>query len=172
MQEVLSHVRSAAEDSRRGENSPDAASPSPAAVIIIGGGVGGLSAAIYLRLAGYEVTVYEANDRVGGRANLIERDGFRFDTGPSLLNYPWVFERLFEAAGRRLGDYVKLLAVDPSVSFQWADGQRFTLSSDVRRLLAECERVEPGSRPAMLAFLRDAGTKYQMTFEKLVSRNA
>src|SRR5262245_14345856 len=141
-------------------------------VVIVGGGMGGLSASIYLRLAGYEVTIYEANELVGGRANRIEREGFRFDTGPSLLNYPWVFERLFEAAGRRLSDYVKLLAVDPSVSFQWADGARLTLSSDVRRLLAECERVEPGSRPAMLAFLRDAGAKYQTAFEKLVNRNA
>lgn len=141
-------------------------------VLIIGGGMGGLSAAIYLRLAGYDVTMYEANERVGGRANRIERDGFRFDTGPSLLNYPWVFERLFEAAGRRLGDYVKLIAVDPSVSFQWDDGESLTLSSDVRRLLAECERVEPGSRPAMLAFLRDAGAKYHTAFEKLVSSNA
>ncbi|HEY6403336.1 MAG TPA: phytoene desaturase family protein [Blastocatellia bacterium] len=138
----------------------------------MGGGMGGLSAAIYLRLAGYEVTIYEANERVGGRANRIERDGFRFDTGPSLLNYPWVFERLFEAAGRRLSDYVNLLPVDPSVSFQWADGVRLTLSSDARRLLAECERVEPGSRPAMLAFLRDAGAKYRTAFEKLVSHNA
>src|SRR5262249_20694412 len=142
------------------------------AVVIVGGGMGGLSAAIYLRLAGYEVTIYEANERVGGRANQIERDGFRFDTGPSLLNYPLVFDRRFEAAGRRLGDYVRLLAVDPSVSFQWADGARLSLSSDVRRLLAECERVEPGSRPAMLAFLRDAGAKYQTAFEKLVSSNA
>ena len=82
-----------AEGGRRVENLSDAAARSPAAVII-GGGMGGLSAAIYLRLAGYEVTIYEANERVGGRANLIERDGFRFDTGPSLLNYPWVFERL------------------------------------------------------------------------------
>jgi phytoene desaturase len=152
---------------------PVASSPRlPISVIVIGGGMGGLSAAIYLSLAGYEVTIYEANERVGGRANRIERDGFRFDTGPSLLNYPWVFERLFEAAGRRLSDYVKLLAVDPSVSFQWAGGVRLTLSSDVRRLLAECERVEPGSRPAMLAFLRDAGAKYRTAFEKLVSRNA
>ncbi|HEV2666777.1 MAG TPA: phytoene desaturase family protein, partial [Blastocatellia bacterium] len=169
MQEVPSQKRAMAGRGRRVENSPDAGAPSPAAVIIIGGGMGGLSAAIYLRLAGYEVTIYEANERVGGRANLIERDGFRFDTGPSLLNYPWVFERLFETAGRRLGDYVKVLAVDPSVSFQWADGERLTLSSDVRRLLAECERVEPGSRPAMLAFLRDAGAKYRTAFEKLVS---
>ena len=139
--------------------------------MIVGGGLGGLSAAIHLRLAGFDVSIYEANERVGGRANLIERDGFRFDTGPSLLNYPWVFEGLFAAAGRNFHDYVKLLSVDPSVSFQWEDGTRFTLSSDLRKFLEECERLEPGSRPAALAFMRDAEAKYRIAFEKMVSRN-
>lgn len=139
--------------------------------MIVGGGLGGLSAAIHLRLAGFDVSVYEANERVGGRANLIERDGFRFDTGPSLLNYPWVFEKLFAAAGRNLHDYVKLLPVEPSVSFQWEDGTRFTLSSDLRKFLEECERLEPGSRPRALAFMRDAEAKYSIAFEKMVSRN-
>lgn len=140
-------------------------------VIVIGGGLGGLSAAIHLRLAGYNVTLYEANERVGGRANQIERDGFKFDTGPSLLNYPWVFAELFRAAGRELKDYVTLLPVDPSVSFQWTDGTRFTLSSDLQKLLAECERLEPGVRPQVLAFLRDAEIKYRVSFDKLVTRN-
>ncbi|HYP26581.1 MAG TPA: phytoene desaturase family protein [Blastocatellia bacterium] len=140
-------------------------------VSVIGGGLGGLSAAIHLRLAGHPVSIYEANGRVGGRANLILRDGFSFDTGPSLLNYPWVFEQLFEAAGRDLRDYVRLLPVDPSVSFQWPDGTRFQLSSNLGRLLEECERLEPGSRPRMLAFLRDAEVKYRLSFDKLVTNN-
>ncbi|HZH29595.1 MAG TPA: phytoene desaturase family protein [Pyrinomonadaceae bacterium] len=140
-------------------------------VLIVGGGLGGLSAAIHLRLAGFAVSVYEANERVGGRANTIERDGFSFDTGPSLLNYPWVFEQLFAAAGRNLHDYVALLPVDPSVSFRWSDGTRFTLSSDLRKFLEECERLEPGSRPRVLDFMRDAEAKYQIAFGKMVNRN-
>ena len=110
--------------------------PDPArTAIVIGAGLGGLSAAIHLRLAGWQVRLLEANERVGGRAHLIERDGFRFDAGPSLLNYPWVFEELFKAAGRSLRDYVRLLPVDPSVSFQWPDGVRLSLSSDLTRLI-------------------------------------
>jgi phytoene desaturase len=141
------------------------------AVIIIGAGLGGLSAAIHLRLAGWDVAMFEANDRVGGRANRIERDGFKFDTGPTLLNYPWVFEDLFRAAGRELKDYVTLLPVDPSVGFRWPDGTQFTLSSNLQRLMDECERVEPGSRPNVIAFLRDAAIKYRLSFEKLIPRN-
>ena len=140
-------------------------------VLIVGGGLGGLSAAIHLRLAGFEVTIYEAGEHAGGRANVIERDGFRFDTGPSLLNYPWVFEELFRVAGRRLGDYVTLLAVEPSVGFQWTDGTRFTLSSNLQRLLEEFEHIEPGSRPRALSFLADAAAKYRIAFDQLISRN-
>jgi phytoene desaturase len=140
-------------------------------VCIVGAGFGGLSAAIHLRLRGFDVTVYEANERVGGRANLISRDGFRFDTGPSLVNYPWVFEELFTAAGRNLKDYVELLPVDPTVQFRWRDQTAFHLSSDVKRLLAECERLEPGCGPAVMEFLRDAGAKYEVSFAKLVTRN-
>jgi phytoene desaturase len=140
-------------------------------VAIIGAGLGGLSAAIHLRLAGYPVTIFEVNTQTGGRANRIQQGGFTFDTGPSLLNYPWVFEELFSAAGRDFRDYVKLLPVNPSVEFRWADGQHFQLSSDMKALLAECERIEPGSGPGLTAFFADAAEKYRLSFDKLVTRN-
>lgn len=141
-------------------------------VIVIGGGLGGLAAAIHLRVAGRPVTLLEANERLGGRANQLRLDGYTFDTGPSLLNYPWVFRELFAAAGRSFEDYVPLLPVDPSVTFLWPDGRRLVLSSDYRRLAAECERVEPGSAPGLAAFFADAAAKYRIAFDKLVSRNA
>jgi phytoene desaturase len=140
-------------------------------VAIIGGGIGGLSAAIHLKLQGFDVKIYEANERVGGRANLIERDGFRFDVGPSLLNYPWIFEQLFASAGREMKDYITLLPVDPSIKFQWSDGVHLTLSGNLQMFLEECERIESGSRPDVFAFLQDAAEKYRIAFDKMVSRN-
>ncbi len=139
--------------------------------LVIGGGLGGLSAAIHLQLKDFKVTVLEKNKTVGGRAGRIEAGGFRFDTGPSLLNYPWVFQKLFEAAGKRMEDYVELLPVDPSITFHWPDQTTFTLSSQITRLVEECEKIEPGVSARLFAFLRDAECKYRFSFDKLVLTN-
>lgn len=140
-------------------------------VLIIGGGLGGLSAAIHLKTKGFNVTLLEKNKTVGGRANRIEMEGFRFDTGPSLLNYPWVFKQLFEAAGRNMTDYIKLLPVDPSITFHWPDHSTFTLSSQITKLVEECEKMEPGISPKLFAWLGDAECKYRFSFDKLVLTN-
>ena len=141
-------------------------------VAIVGAGFGGLSAGIHLRLAGHDVTIFEAQETVGGRANRLVRNGFSFDTGPSLLNYPWVFEDLFSAAGRKLEDYVTLLPIDPSITFLWKDDERFTLSSQFDILVREIERMEPGSGPALTRFLRNASEQFRVSFENLVTNNA
>jgi len=140
-------------------------------VVVVGGGIGGLSAALRLRAAGCPVTLIEAGPRLGGRANVIEHGGFRFDTGPSLLNYPWVFEELFAAAGRRMADYLTLLPVDPSIRFLWPDGAALSLSARLPRLRAEMERFDPEAGAGLMRFLADAEFKFGFAFRKLVRSN-
>ena len=141
-------------------------------VIVVGGGVGGLSVATHLALQGYRVSIFESNSRVGGRANHLEFDGFKFDTGPSLLNYPWVFDQLFEAAGTSLAQELDLIRVDPAIKFYWPDKQTFQLSSDLTRLSEECRRLDPRDGPGLFSFLKDARRKYNLSFDRLVTRNA
>ena len=87
----------------------------PQKVAIIGSGLGGLSAAVSLRAAGYEVEVFEKNERIGGKLNIKELNGYTFDLGPSIFTLPQFFENLFQRAGKKMADYVQLDAVTP----QW-----------------------------------------------------
>jgi phytoene desaturase len=140
-------------------------------VTVIGAGLGGLSAAIHLRLAGHPVRIFERNPTPGGRANRLELNGVSFDTGPTLLNYPWVFEDLFRRAGRNLADYVTLLPVEPTVTYCWPDGRRLTLSRDRERLRQELEGFQDGAGAALDRFFADAQEKFRIAFEKLIPRN-
>ena len=85
-------------------------------IIIIGGGIGGLSLGPLLSNDNFEVEIFESEPTLGGRAN-IKEDGFTFDTGPSLLNYPWVYEEYFSNFGKNFYEHVDLIKVDPAVNF-------------------------------------------------------
>ncbi len=141
-------------------------------IVIVGAGLGGLSAAINLRLAGHGVLVLEQNELAGGRANQLKLDGFTFDTGPSLLNYPWVFEGLFRQAGRNLYDYLELIEVEPGIRFYWPDGESLQLSSRFDLLRSELERFDPGVGPRLARWLDSAGRNYRLSFDRLVVSNA
>ncbi len=91
-------------------------------VVVIGAGLGGLAAAAHLVGRGHEVTVFERGRRPGGRAGLIESDGFRLDTGPTVLTLPSLVDSTFAAAGRERGDYVTIEPVDPMYRAVFADG--------------------------------------------------
>jgi diapolycopene oxygenase len=82
-------------------------------VTVIGAGLGGISAAISLKAAGYNVEVFEKNSQIGGKLNVMEKDGFTFDLGPSIFTLPQFFQDLFERAGKKMEDYVQLDAVTP-----------------------------------------------------------
>lgn len=77
-------------------------------VIVIGGGLGGLSAAIRMAQSGFHVTLYEQNHHIGGKVNRLEKQGFGFDLGPSILTMPYIFERLFKLSEKNMSDYVHI----------------------------------------------------------------
>jgi phytoene desaturase len=99
-------------------------------VVIVGGGVGGLAAAIRLRASGHGVTILERNDVVGGKLATFERDGFTFDLGPSLLTLPHVFDEVFRTAGTTLDEQLELVRLDPQFRYSWRDGARLVVHDD------------------------------------------
>ncbi|MGI4789143.1 MAG: phytoene desaturase family protein [Janthinobacterium lividum] len=91
-------------------------------VIVIGAGVGGLAAAIGLAARGARVTVLEKNANVGGKLNIWEQNGFRFDTGPHVLTMLWALEEVFASAGRRLEDVLDLVRLDTVCRYHFEGG--------------------------------------------------
>lgn len=105
-------------------------------VIVIGAGVGGLSAAITLAAAGRRVQVLEALDRPGGKAGVVAVDGAHFDTGPSVLTMPDVFQALLQLAGMKLADHAPLRSPSPAFQYTWADGATLDILPSLEATLA------------------------------------
>lgn len=117
-------------------------------VVVVGAGLGGLSAAISLRAEGFEVEVHEKNERIGGKLNYREIGGFGFDLGPSIFTLPQFFEELWQRAGRRMADYVTLEKVTPHWRNFFEDGLVLDLYEEMDRMKAELAKL-PGD-PATL----------------------
>jgi len=141
-------------------------------VIVIGAGIGGMATAMRLQATGkFQVTILEKNATVGGRANIREVDGFRFDTGPSLLLMTDVYKELFATCGENFSDWVKLIKMEPNYEVHFGDGSSMLMSSDLTTMIAEMERIEPGVTPGYYRFLEDAGKKYRIGRSQFVEKN-
>jgi phytoene desaturase len=130
-------------------------------VAIIGAGIGALAAAIRLAATGIAVAVFERGPRAGGKLNILAQNGFRFDTGPSLLTLPWVFEELFAAAGARLRDFLQLLPLEPICRYYYPDGTGFAASSDLARMTSALDHFSKGASEDFIAFLGHAARAWR-----------
>ncbi len=101
---------------------------------IVGGGLGGLAAACTLAARGHAVTVFEKNEWLGGKAAVLEQDGYRFDMGPTILTVPSVLRRIFAEAGRKLEDELPLVRLDPQWRCFFDDGNQLDLVASVARM--------------------------------------
>lgn len=122
-------------------------------VAVIGGGLGGLSAACTLAARGYSVTLLEHNAWLGGKAAVLEDQGFRFDMGPTILTVPSVLKRIFAEAGRDLADELPLIQLDPQWRCFFDDGSVLDLFAQAQRMSQELDSKVPGSAAGYNRFL-------------------
>lgn len=126
--------------------------------VVIGAGMGGLSAAIALAASGVSVTVLEQASEPGGKAGVVEIDGVRCDTGPSVLTLPEVFDELFAMAGTTLADQVELVHPDPAARYRWPDGTAVDLHVHLPGTLASVrEALGAGAEAELASYMEYAG---------------
>jgi phytoene desaturase len=134
-------------------------------VAVVGAGPGGLASAMLLAAAGFRVTVYEAQDRVGGRTRRIELGDYRFDCGPTFFMMPYVLEEIFAATGRKLSDYAQLKRLDPMYRLLIGQPQGDPLvidtTQDIARMAKRLSEVHPNDGPAFERFIRDNRRKLE-----------
>jgi phytoene desaturase len=136
--------------------------------VVVGGGFGGLATACYLADAGADVTLLEKNEQLGGRASRLERDGFRFDMGPSWYLMPDVFETFFGHFGKSPDDYYGLTRLDPHYRIFWKDGDRVDMVPDLEANKAVFESYEPGAADAFEDYLQKSKRNYEVGMEHFV----
>ncbi|MBN1560123.1 phytoene desaturase [candidate division KSB1 bacterium] len=139
-----------------------------AKVAVIGGGLGGLSGAIRLAKMGYDVELFEKNDRLGGKMNEQHLGDYRFDNGPSLITMPFIIEQLFEFAGVRRRDYFDFMPVEPICRYFFPDGSTFNAHADRGRMIDELQSFAPAEVHAFEKFMAYAKCIYDITTDVFV----
>jgi phytoene dehydrogenase-like protein len=101
-----------------------------AKALVIGSGIAGLASALRLRHKGYEVTVFEANEYVGGKLHVVKKDGYRWDAGPSLFSMPHLVDELFELFDTNPRQYFNYTQKESICNYFWEDGSTFSAPAD------------------------------------------
>ena len=134
-------------------------------ICVIGAGLGGLSASIRLANKGFEVDLYEQNSYPGGKASEFRKDGFRFDTGPSLLTMPFVLEELFKECDEDIVDYIKLIPLEIVCKYFYPDNTIINAYADVDNFGKEIEKTTSDSTESLKHYLNYCARIYNLTVD-------
>jgi len=140
-------------------------------VIVIGAGIGGITAATHLARRGLHVTVLEKNSHPGGRCDRFSREGHHFDTGPTLFVMPMLYDAEFRALGTSMRERLDLQRVDPTYHLIFDNGSRLALTSDMKSMQEQLESFEPRSFQGLLRYLQEGDHHYRLAIDKLVNRD-
>jgi len=139
-------------------------------VIVIGAGFAGIATALRLRALGYEVSLLERLDSLGGRAQVFERGGYRHDAGPTVITAPFLFDELFELFDEKLEDHLNFVPLDPFYRFHFADGSQFDYRASIEDTLTEIRRFNPDDADGYLKLLEKSEKVYDVGFKQLAHR--
>ncbi len=134
-------------------------------IAIIGAGPGGLATAIRLAGLGYQVQIFEAAERVGGRMRGFEVDSYAFDTGPTILQLPHLYKELFEEAGLDFADYVQLKRLEPYTRLKFWDGTQLDITSDLQSFKTQLASFRSDLPLAFARWYSEHIRKYELGYK-------
>lgn len=139
-------------------------------ISIIGSGFSALAAACYLAKNGNNVTVYEKNSTIGGRARQLKKEGFTFDIGPTWYWMPDVFERFFADFNKKPSDYYELIKLSPAYQVYFNNLDFVTIADNLEEIISTFETIEKGSGDVLRHFFKEAQSNYDIAIKDLVYR--
>lgn len=139
-------------------------------VIIIGAGIGGLSTALRLLKNGYEVEIYEKNEKIGGRVNIIETETFCFDLTASILMMPDAYKEIFTYLNKNYNDYLEFMEIDPTYRLFSANGTSIDFNNNLSSLIKNLEEISTEDCQGYLKFIADVYEKYLIANEYFLQR--
>ncbi|MDQ1909240.1 phytoene desaturase family protein [Paenibacillus sp. GD4] len=139
--------------------------------IIIGGGIGGLVTSILLASRGFDITLLEKNETLGGKLQQVKLGAYAFDFGPSTLTMPWIFEKVFEAAGEPLDPELHFLKLDVNSRNHFEDGSVIDLSTDPDRMQEQLSSFSADDRKGFQRYLQEVKRIYTIAEEQFFSRS-
>lgn len=139
-------------------------------IYIIGSGFSALAASCYLAQKGHQVTVFEKNATIGGRARQLKKNNFTFDIGPTWYWMPDVFERFFEDFGKKPSDYYELIKLSPAYKVYFGVNNFVTIADNLPEIIKTFESIEKGSGKVLEQFMTEAQSNYDIAIKDLVYR--
>ena len=139
-------------------------------ITIIGSGFSSLAASCYLAQSGHDVTVYEKNATIGGRARQLKMEGFTFDMGPSWYWMPDVFDRFFADFNKKTSDYYELIKLSPAYRVYYGIDDFITIADNLTDIIFAFEAIEKGSGKILNDFMAEAKSNYDIAIKDLVYR--